>query len=674
MKRKSVGKKILVALLTGMLAFSAVKMPVMATEGQEIHVYTAPTNLRWDSEHPGYAYYDITDGTRGYTYAEIYRNGSRVGGSAAPSTQAGTRKVNFVHSIFESGSYTFKAKLSADNSNYGRDMTSGSISEESPAFDYVRPSQQIGVPTNLRWSTEKPNVAEWDPVENAAEYFVTLYKNDKYCYGIYPGDKTSHDFSNQMVDADTNAYSFCVQAFSKNIEQWANGNMSGKSPAYGGTSATADMQSKIADASTATADNVNDVVGQLKTEGDKDTMSKAIQESEATQQNLSALENTYNQKNGITVTKGSTVDSIPAEGMSVVGAGLNAEAGSTVSLNVSPTPTSPAYDTDIYKNVISFDMKLVNSQGETKTELTQLQIPAVITLPIPAGMNTAEMFILHFKSDGTVEKITPAFIDNYTKAKFTITSFSTFAFAEQDDQVVAFVSRMYTVALGRNYDQAGLNDWSNQLKNKTKDGAGIAQGFIESEEFTLRKLSNEDYLNVLYHTFFDRDPDEGGYNNWLTQLKAGTSRHNVLAGFVNSDEFTNLCNKFGITRGLMENENQVSNEQVRAFVERMYVKALGRAGDEDGINEWTQRIVSGEWKAADVAKAGFFNSDEYGLRSRSNEDFVEDLYQALFDRASDPDGRTTWLSQLSSGASREDVMNGFGNSQEFANMLAGFGL
>ncbi|WP_074888613.1 DUF4214 domain-containing protein [Butyrivibrio proteoclasticus] len=44
------------------------------------------------------------------------------------------------------------------------------------------------------------------------------------------------------------------------------------------------------------------------------------------------------------------------------------------------------------------------------------------------------------------------------------------------------------------------------------------------------------------------------------------------------------------------------------------------------------------------------------------------------DYAPDEVGRANWLNKLANGASREDVMNGFGGSQEFANMLAGFGL
>jgi hypothetical protein len=238
---------------------------------------------------------------------------------------------------------------------------------------------------------------------------------------------------------------------------------------------------------------------------------------------------------------------------------------------------------------------------------------------------------------------------------------------------------MYTVALGRAAEEAGLNDWSTQLKNNTRNGAGIAQGFIESAEFTGKNYSNEQYVDILYHTFFDRDPDEGGRTGWINELNNGASRRHVLAGFVNSQEFTALCDRFGITRGTLEDDgqsgnSQVNSAQVRAFAERMYTKALGRSGEEDGINEWTRRIVSGEWQAANVAKEGFFTSQEYINKNRSNEEFVEDLYQSLFDRASDEAGKTDWLNKLANGVSREDIMNGFGGSQEFANMLAGFGL
>ncbi|SFP88233.1 protein of unknown function [Butyrivibrio proteoclasticus] len=672
-------RRLLAALMVGLMMVSGAKLPVMATEGQEAHEYIPPENPRWDETKPGVGYIDIVDSTKGYVVAALYKDGKQISTSRGSSDGTSTRSYTFNTNMNYSGIYTFKVKMSADNSDGSRDMSYGAVSVESAPFVYNRPSEELATPGNLRWSSEQQNVGEWDPVEHAQSYMAILSRDDQFVIGLYsPASITKANFSQYMADTEGHTYTFRVIAYSEDINKWANSNNSLASEPYGGTSQAQAIQDNIASAANADENTVNDVVNQLKSQDNASAMCNAIQDSEATQQNLSKLENTYNQKNGITVSTNSEVESIPTEGISVIGAGLNAEAGSTVNLNVSPTPTDPKYDTDIYKNVIAFDMKLVDVKGDTKTELTNLEIPAVITLPIPAGMNTTDMFILHFKSDGSYEKITPAIIENGTKAKFTITSFSTFAFANANnsstDQVTAFVSRMYTVALSRSYDESGLKDWTSQLKNGTNDGAGIAQGFIESTEFVNRNLSNEQYLDVLYHTFFDRDPDEGGYQSWLAQLNNGTSRRFVLAGFVNSEEFTNLCNNYGITRGTLDAGSQQTNAQVRAFVERMYVKALGRQGEEDGINSWTQRIVSGEWQAAEVAKAGFFNSQEYVLKNRTNDEFVEDLYQALFDRPSDEAGKADWLSKLANGASREDVMNGFGGSQEFANMLAGFGL
>ena len=242
-------------------------------------------------------------------------------------------------------------------------------------------------------------------------------------------------------------------------------------------------------------------------------------------------------------------------------------------------------------------------------------------------------------------------------------------------KIRSFVTRMYTQVLGRNPEDAGLNDWVKQLADKSNNGAGLAKGFILSTEFTQRNLSNEEYLKVLYKTFFDREPDEGGYNDWLSKLNSGVDRTVVLTGFVNSTEFQNLCDNYGISRGLMrEDGSYMDTEKIKAFVERMYNKALARNGEQTGIDYWVDEITSGRWQAADVAKRGFYMSEEYTNRGRSNEEFVEDLYNGLFDRPSDDAGKADWLNRLANGASREEIMNGFGGSQEFANMLASFGL
>ena len=110
----------------------------------------------------------------------------------------------------------------------------------------------------------------------------------------------------------------------------------------------------------------------------------------------------------------------------------------------------------------------------------------------------------------------------------------------------AFVTRFYRLCLGREPDSAGLENWIELLRLGTKTGADVAEGFIYSQEFINNKTSNEAYLTVLYKAFFNRPADLSGWNTWLAELNTGKAREDVLKGFIYSQEFENLCVRFGI--------------------------------------------------------------------------------------------------------------------------------
>ena len=75
----------------------------------------------------------------------------------------------------------------------------------------------------------------------------------------------------------------------------------------------------------------------------------------------------------------------------------------------------------------------------------------------------------------------------------------------------------------------------------------MAYGFIFSEEFTNKNLSNEQYVDTLYATFFDRAPDAAGKADWLGKLNRGkATREQVLDGFLGAEEFANLVKSFGL--------------------------------------------------------------------------------------------------------------------------------
>ena len=113
----------------------------------------------------------------------------------------------------------------------------------------------------------------------------------------------------------------------------------------------------------------------------------------------------------------------------------------------------------------------------------------------------------------------------------------------------AFTARLYEECLDRSPDEGGLNEWANHLKTGKKTGAKVAYGIIYSEEFLQRNVSNEEYVTILYRVFFNREPDGGGFNEWVSHLNSGKSRKWVLAGFINSQEFKILCAEYGIRPG-----------------------------------------------------------------------------------------------------------------------------
>lgn len=109
-----------------------------------------------------------------------------------------------------------------------------------------------------------------------------------------------------------------------------------------------------------------------------------------------------------------------------------------------------------------------------------------------------------------------------------------------------FVERLYLTALNRSYDVTGRDYWVDQITNKDASGSAIARGFFNSQEFIARELDNEEFVNILYRVFFDREPDTQGFANWINALENGATRSEVINGFTGSTEWTSMCARFGI--------------------------------------------------------------------------------------------------------------------------------
>ena len=121
--------------------------------------------------------------------------------------------------------------------------------------------------------------------------------------------------------------------------------------------------------------------------------------------------------------------------------------------------------------------------------------------------------------------------------------------ASNQKEVEAFVTRFYRVFLNRKPEKEGLDYWTENLISKKMTGADVARGFVMSKEMYNRNLSNEEFVYLMYEGFFDRVPDTEGYAYWIGMLNSGYSKERVVAGFVNSQEFKNLCKKYNINPG-----------------------------------------------------------------------------------------------------------------------------
>ncbi len=275
----------------------------------------------------------------------------------------------------------------------------------------------------------------------------------------------------------------------------------------------------------------------------------------------------------------------------------------------------------------------------------------------------------------------PAWVESQTLPTIGVSSYSEivpgYGRVTNRAQVEAFVTRLYEMCLKRQPEETGLADWTNRLCNGQISGAEAARGFFLSAEFELWNTTNEEYVELLYNVMMGRASDEGGKADWVYKLNNGVGREGVYRGFAESAEFGNICNDYGIIRGSINVnglEGRDKNPGLTTFVARLYTKALGREYEVDGLNDWCNRITSGQWSINDVSTTGFFTSPEFLAKNLSDDEYVKVLYRTFFDREYDQAGYDDWMNRLAKGTSRNEVMLGFANSREFAELKASFGL
>lgn len=238
-----------------------------------------------------------------------------------------------------------------------------------------------------------------------------------------------------------------------------------------------------------------------------------------------------------------------------------------------------------------------------------------------------------------------------------------------------YVDRLYQLCLNRKPDPAGQADWIDRLYRGRATGAQAAFGFFFSDEFKLWNTTDEEYVELLYNVMMGRASDTAGKADWVYKLHNGVGREGVFRGFTQSREFEMICASYGIEQGTVSvSEARDKNFGLTTFIARLYTRALGRTYETAGLNDWCGRILAGSWTVYDVSTKGFFHSKEFYNRNLSDDQYVKVLYRTFLDREYDRAGYDYWMSRLAAGASRDEVLAGFSNSREFAELMKSYGL
>lgn len=100
------------------------------------------------------------------------------------------------------------------------------------------------------------------------------------------------------------------------------------------------------------------------------------------------------------------------------------------------------------------------------------------------------------------------------------------------------IARLYTAGLGREPEQGGFDFWITEYTLGTWTFPRMAEFFVNSPEFqaSYGTLNQDEFIRQLYRNVLGREGETGGVTFWNEQMSAGMSRATVLMRFAESPE------------------------------------------------------------------------------------------------------------------------------------------
>ena len=230
------------------------------------------------------------------------------------------------------------------------------------------------------------------------------------------------------------------------------------------------------------------------------------------------------------------------------------------------------------------------------------------------------------------------------------------------------LENLYRGILGRDPDPSGLAYW----QQTGQPLSAIEQTFQQSPEFTSwaaydldndRRLSTQERqagVNQIYQQVLGRGADQPGLSYWQN---SGRTPGEIMSSLVNSGEFKAWSDYDADKSGTL------SPQERQAGVNRLYQGVLGRAGEPQGVNYWSQSGATPEQIRQEMTNSGElkawlpYDLDQSGtISAQERQAGVGSLYQQVLGRTADEPGMASWVQ---SALTPDQLRQQLGQSDEF---------
>ncbi len=151
------------------------------------------------------------------------------------------------------------------------------------------------------------------------------------------------------------------------------------------------------------------------------------------------------------------------------------------------------------------------------------------------------------------------------------------------------------------------------------------------------------------------------------------NKDNITYGYIPKSYVSYINNPTQKYRDPKSTSEYAKRKAYENFVKHYYNVIHSRNPDESGLNYWVNRLMNNSITVSDVARA-FVNSPEFTSKNYNNEQYLDILYKLVHRRNADESGKNFWLSKLKIGLTRDYILVGFLNSNEFKSLCSEYGV